>query len=157
MGSRKENSGAKVKSSRKGYTSIQFKLVEQRPGCRYNFQFTGTTELWVRVWNMDSKNTTAEFGNVRARNDCMISSTNNSSNLLIGDSVLGENSNIIRKVVENDKDLILKKSYGEFYCRGCDRSWCSKNVWVVCNSRRVYIKRTCNQCHKVIEPWYLAK
>jgi len=106
---------------------------------------------------MDSKNTTAEFGNVRARNDCMSSSTNNSSNLLIGDSVLGENSNIIRKVVENDKDLILKKSYGEFYCRGCDRSWCSKNVWVVCNSRRVYIKRTCNQCHKVIEPWYLAK
>lgn len=29
------------------------------------------------------------------------------------------------------KNFELQKCYGEFYCRNCDKSWCSKNVWVM--------------------------
>lgn len=50
----------------------------------------------------------------------------------------------------------LTKAYGEFYCRKCDRSWASNNVWVISGTKRVYIKRTCNQCHSIVEPWFIS-
>jgi len=78
-----------------------------------------------------------------------------SSKFMVGESVVGDCN--VRKVTENNTEHVLKKTYGEFYCRACDRSWCSKNVWVLNGTRTVYIKRTCNECHKVIEPWFVSK
>lgn len=85
-------------------------------------------------------------------------SKHSTTNFLLNESEpalkIGDEFNI-REVRENNQTHRLKRTFGEFYCRDCDRAWASQNVWVIDGSKRVYIKRTCNQCHKIIEPWYL--
>merc|ERR1712050_152182 len=47
---------------------------------------------------------------------------------------LGDEFN--RELRENNQVHRLKRTFGEFYCRQCDRAWASQNVWVIDGTKR---------------------
>nr|XP_026690417.1 zygote arrest protein 1-like isoform X1 [Ciona intestinalis] len=68
----------------------------------------------------------------------------------------GDDDSVVVVLDEPKKERDLERKYGQFFCRRCLRGWSSRNVWCVRNSCKVYIKQTCNMCHRIVNPYLVC-
>lgn len=107
------------------------------------FDKTGQTSGYVSEMMMskhfsDLRLDSVGNGRLSGSYDHSASTTNLSGKLVVGEAVSGHDSNI-RRINENSQEHMLKRTYGEFYCRQCDRSWCSNNGF--CMEQDVFTSR----------------